>query len=195
LFYKYRSIQNFKYFVDIILKNRLYGAPYFNMNDPMEGHYIYNLKQTSNQIIRKIKGEKDKLRIISLSRKNDDTLMWAHYANGHRGVVIGVEIDQEKYDVREVEYLNNIFNLKDVIPGRETAKQILTKKHGAWSYEEENRIFIENGQKYAYVTVKEIILGSKMSTQNKGLIKELIKEIKPEIDVYSCNLSNFELQV
>lgn len=41
LLYKYRSIENFQFFVDIILNKRLYAARYLDLNDPMEGHYIY----------------------------------------------------------------------------------------------------------------------------------------------------------
>mgnify|MGYP001801434879 FL=1 len=41
LLYKYRSLENFKNFVDIILKNRLYAATYKDLNDPMEGKYYY----------------------------------------------------------------------------------------------------------------------------------------------------------
>ena len=39
--YKYRSVDNFRNFVDIILNNRLYAASYQDLNDPMEGHYYY----------------------------------------------------------------------------------------------------------------------------------------------------------
>ncbi len=40
MFYKYRGIKEFRYFVDIILNKRLFAAPYFDLNDPMEGHYL-----------------------------------------------------------------------------------------------------------------------------------------------------------
>ena len=38
--YKYRGIQNFRFLVDIILKNRLYAAKYSDLNDPMGGSII-----------------------------------------------------------------------------------------------------------------------------------------------------------
>jgi len=41
MLYKYGSLNNFKYFVDIILNNRPYASPYFDLNDPMEGYYSY----------------------------------------------------------------------------------------------------------------------------------------------------------
>ena len=42
-YYKYRSLSDWKRFVDIIVCNRLYAAYYEDLNDPMEGLY----KQTS----------------------------------------------------------------------------------------------------------------------------------------------------
>lgn len=185
MLYKYRSIENFKYFVDVILNNRLYAAPYFDLNDPMEGHYIYSSELISSDVIRKIKGEKEKLRIVSLSKNCENTLMWTHYASGHCGVVIGIEEDDKIYDIRNVNYSDEVFNIEQDIIHRdpEVAKQILTNKLSAWSYEEEKRIFVEDGSKYANIEVKEIIMGSKMSTQNQCLIRELIKKINPNIKV------------
>lgn len=36
---KYRSLDDFEYFVDIIVNQKLYVAEYTTLNDPMEGHY------------------------------------------------------------------------------------------------------------------------------------------------------------
>ena len=38
LFFKYRDISNLRYFLDILLYNRLYAAKYNELNDPMEGN-------------------------------------------------------------------------------------------------------------------------------------------------------------
>ncbi|KJS82610.1 MAG: hypothetical protein JM58_14745 [Peptococcaceae bacterium BICA1-8] len=195
MLYKYRTIENFKFFVDIILKNRLFAAPYFDLNDPMEGRYIYSFGHPSDKIIRAIKGEKEKLRIVSLSRNFNNTLMWAHYANGHRGVAVGVEVNRNKYDIRRVNYSDSMFNLQYNLdfPSLDVAKRILSEKHLAWSYEEEERIFVEDGQQFAEVKVKEIILGSKMSTQNQGFVRELVSKINPNIIVKRFDSQDYEL--
>ena len=39
IYYKYRSFEEFERFLDIIVNNRLYGAVYKALNDPMEGKY------------------------------------------------------------------------------------------------------------------------------------------------------------
>lgn len=190
LLYKYRSIENFQNFVDIILNKRLYAARYLDLNDPMEGHYIYvNGGVHNNDIVNAIKGEKESLRIVSLSRNPSSTLMWSHYANGHRGVLVGVEVNENKYDIQRVNYSDSLFNLEYNYSnqGSSLAEHILSQKQSAWSYEDEERIFVRNGREYAEVEVKEVVLGSKMSTRNRGFIKKLISKIDPNIIVSTSN--------
>ena len=148
--------------------------------------------------IRQIKSfaqlkEKKRNCVLCRSQGIITTLMWAHYANRHRGVAIGVEVN--KYDVRRVNYSDSTFNLKYDLefPSLDVAKRILSEKHSAWSYEEEERIFVEDGQLFAEVRVKEIILGSKMSTQNQGFVRELVSKIDSNINVIRSNSQDYEL--
>ena len=182
MLYKYRGIKELRYFVDIVLNQRLYAAPYFDLNDPMEGHYLYNKGELDSDVRNIIKDQKQKLRICSLSEVNDNELMWAHYSEGHRGVAIGVEIDEHEYDVQSVEYdglpyvnRNNMHYL--------TAKEILSHKLEVWEYEREVRAFRNNGKHYVDVKVKEVLLGRSMSTQDISFIKKFVSSIDPEINV------------
>ena len=100
ILYKYKSLQNFKFFVDIILKKRLYASKYKDLNDPMEGQYYYREGELRREIKEKILSQKNEYRICSLSRINNNELMWSHYADGQRGVAVGVKIDDTKYTVR-----------------------------------------------------------------------------------------------
>ena len=43
-YFKYKSLDNLKHFLDIIANNRLYAAKYNELNDPMEGSYLTNEK-------------------------------------------------------------------------------------------------------------------------------------------------------
>ena len=183
LLYKYRGIQSFRFLTDIVLKERLYAAPYFDLNDPMEGKYLYSQSGGSidEDMRRLLKGEKEKIRICSLSRDPNNELMWAHYAEGHKGVVIGVEVNRKKYEVRPIEYdglhrvgANNFHN--------GSAMDVLSHKLDVWHYEEEERVFVRNKQ---HVTVKvlQIICGSRMSTQDKGFISDLVGKINPSIQI------------
>ena len=81
MLYKYRGIKELRYFTDIVLNKRLYASPYFDLNDPMEGHYLYNQGELDSDVKNIIKSQKEKLRICSLSNINNNDLMWAHYTN------------------------------------------------------------------------------------------------------------------
>lgn len=183
LLYKYRSLTNFKNFVDIIVNHRLYAATYTDLNDPMEGQYYFRSGYQAEAIIEKLKGEKKKLGICSLSRTPDHPLMWAHYADGNRGVVIGVEINRGKYDVRQVSYDGpvSLFNDPAELVGL-AAKEILSHKHPVWEYEEEERVFVE-GTKFVHVRVREVILGSRMNQQDRLLVKRLLESMAPQVRI------------
>ncbi len=184
ILYKYRSLANFKNFVDIVLNSRLYAAPYFDMNDPMEGHYVHSAGTLSGELVRSIKGEKERLRICSLSETRDNPLMWAHYADGHRGVCIGVAVDEAEYDVRSVDYVGPSYVQNAHHNGSlETAKRILCHKYDVWHYEREHRAFVTGGAKFASIEVKEVWLGSRMGTQDKGFVTDLLGKICPAVIV------------
>ncbi len=189
MFYKYRGISNFRFFTDIILKKRLYAAPYFDLNDPMEGRYIYSgsIGQKDEKIIRLIKGEKENLKICSLSRNPNIELMWSHYSDGHRGVVIGVEVDETRYTMRDIEY-DGLYNFNSH-SSRETAIDILSHKNEVWDYEEEVRVFIHR-KKYIAVKVREVICGSRMSPQDYGFIRDLVEKIDPRIEIKKQEISS-----
>lgn len=191
LLYKYRSLQNFKYFVDIVLKNRIHAAPYFEMNDPMEGHFKNNLGDNFDDFIQVIKDEKSGLKICSFSRNNNDPLMWSHYSDCQRGVVIGVEVDECKYDVRTINY-DGFYHLEynNYNFALECAKNILCNKLKNWKYEEEMRIFVSGNSEFVYVKVVEVFLGSRVKNNDRELIKKLLFSINSKITVkYSENIN------
>lgn len=181
ILYKYRGLDNFKNFVDIILKNRLYAAQYKDLNDPMEGQYYYHRGELNKTIRDKILEEKGTLRILSLSRVNNNQLMWSHYADGHKGVAIGVRIDESEYDVQPIEY-DGIVTIRNSDYNGQTAREILRHKLEVWSYEKEVRVFQRN-QMFIDVNIEEIILGQRVSNQNVGLIRELTEKINPNIRI------------
>jgi len=186
-FYKYRSLENFRYFVDIILKNRLYASKYNEMNDPMEGYYYHWNGQFDESMVQKLKSDKEKLNICSLSRTKDEELMWHYYADKHKGVVIGVEVDnyREQYDIETIQYENELPFLSHSNLNVHTAKEILTHKFKSWEYEEEVRVFVKNSD-FINVKVKEMIIGKKMNKTDSAFVKQLIEKINPNICLISA---------
>ncbi|WP_376694488.1 hypothetical protein [Wenzhouxiangella sp. EGI_FJ10409] len=180
--YKYRGLQSFKFLVDILLKSRLYAAPYCDLNDPMEGQYLLSPSGSIDEDMQSmLNSQTDMFRICSFSQTPDNQLMWAHYAEGHRGLVLGVEICESDCVVREIVYEGPLkigrHNFNPNAP-----LEVLSRKLSAWEYEEEVRAFVKN-RFFIGVEIKEIILGSRMSNQDKSLVKELCRRTCPNASV------------
>ncbi|WP_165779050.1 DUF2971 domain-containing protein [Rhodohalobacter barkolensis] len=156
----------------------------------MEGQYLYTGSSDGvNKDIQQIlNNKKDRIRICSLSNNYQSPVMWSHYANGHRGVVLGVEIDPNKYNVRSIFYDGPMkINLNSL--NTNSAIDILTTKLQAWKYEEEERVFTIDGSQFVDIDLKKIIFGSRMNTRDKGLIMDLVESICPEVIVEDSHIS------
>lgn len=179
--YKYRSLNEFKYFVDIILLNRLFAAEYNQLNDPMEGQFYYLAGELERSIRNKLLEDKGGLKVCSLSKVNDNHLMWSHYADGHKGVAIGVRIDDQAYQVRNINY-HGLAYIRQENLTEQTAIDILSCKLEVWNYEQEVRVFIRN-KKFFDVEVIELITGLRMSHQDFSLVRQLVDSINPGIRI------------
>ncbi len=181
ILYKYRSLDNFKNFVDIILKNRLYAAKYKDLNDPMEGQYYYQTGELNRDIRNKLLEEKGELRLCSLSKVNDNQLMWSHYTNGHRGVAVGLRITDTESTIRHIQY-NGLASIRSQDFNEQTAIEILSHKLEVWNYEEEVRVFVI-GKHFVDIEIIEVITGLSMSNADFGFVSDLVKKINPEIRI------------
>ena len=104
-YYKFRSLNNIRHFLDILVNNRLYTARYDELNDPMEGAYLIN--GYNENIIRLLKTRKYKTRICSLSKDYRHTLLWTHYAEGHKGCCI--EVIPKNFDaLKPINYVDDL---------------------------------------------------------------------------------------
>lgn len=84
--------------------------------------------------------------IFSMSKNNNNILLWSHYANSHAGICIEFKVDEEFFghaskitysdDYPKVDYLKNI-----IFDKNQADKAILTKSK-LWQYEEEYRIIL-----------------------------------------------------
>lgn len=175
-YYKYRSIDNFKRFLDIIINNRLYGCSYRELNDPMEGRFIYSdeLSKESKDIIRKNISNKI---ICSASKNPHIGLMWSHYADSHRGCCIEFELGEtDLWDDDDVKY-------KDELPKcncEDDIINVLLTKSKHWEYENEVRFIKTIKERYSYympIKIKKIFLGIKMNDKDKRLIRNIVEVI------------------
>lgn len=206
-----------------ILANRLYFNSFLDYNDPFELFPVFEIKDVDrkrlklklvgkydsklmdmledeyiNEILRMGSREKNsnsRYGITCFSRKNDNLLMWAHYADCHRGICLefaingneaaNVFIDYRKSALYPIKYQGKFFPMK-YVDAKERPKFAFHEsddKHGYppicmksndWSYEEEVRLMIRTDELYQFPRtlvykdglLKSVICGCNMSLEN-----------------------------
>lgn len=120
-----------------------------------------------------------------LTKIENNLLMWAHYANNHKGICVGYEIKIDS-DIllKKIKYTGMEIKRKNSEDIFENMEKILTLgdsffiKHKNWSYENEYRIVHLDSSTLYYnnVVVKEIIFGLECLEDNKLKIFNILKE-------------------
>jgi len=120
--------------------------------------------------------------ILCLSTKPDNILMWSHYADSHRGVCLGFEGENGSCPfpaAKPVHYQPRRAVCNPVLASREEMKRsTLFTKLDTWAYEEEWRVTSGTGsgsKSFAPQTLKEIILGAKISEESEALVRSWIR--------------------
>lgn len=183
-YYKYRSIENWHFLLDIFVNKRLYAAPFASLNDPMEGQSYY-VNGHARGDVRSAIASRREWNICSLTPHVKSSLMWAYYANGHRGIAIGVELDRlKKGDIRRpVEYDSHVFVRPDEAKRSldDVATTILFRKQSLWGHEDEFRVLTR--RQHVAVKIVEVHLGSLMAEADRRLMTQLVKLAAPSARV------------
>lgn len=181
MFYKYKSLDNFEFLLDLILRERLYAAYHHELNDPMEGVVKINGTIPKHKEI-----EWDELiktfRIVCFSRDKDNPLMLSHYADGAKGCVIEFEL-LDGQEFHKVSYLK-----KPVLTGnyisRDKAAEILRFKEKPWKYESESRCLLGKNDNFLPIRVKSVIFGSRAEKSKVDMLINILSLCKPELRTF-----------
>ena len=201
--YKFRPLankQDFKRLKSILKTGKFWCSKFSELNDPMEGSFT----ASNAEIIDSIYNEKEIYKICSFSNEEafSNPIMWGHYANGFKGVVIEVEISSAK--VKRIEYVDEIPSLEAFDP-QEKVEKILTTKLLPWKHECEYR-FLERGNTNRIKIGKITALGfgdpyerarnKENIVRNSSVLKEYLElkneilEIVKDLEVYSVKIEN-----
>ena len=140
--------------------------------------------------------------------------LWAHYAEDSNGVClvldkeILLEINQKQlsglfYKMEPVDYnmhcapddeimKKNYSDVKDFV--RSNYKELFFKKHSDWSYEREERFFVEAPEVYLNIkgAIKYIILGGRLKSSEDSIRQIIEQMITPGTQSYKYfNLHSF----
>lgn len=202
--YKYRAnnsvIKGIYRDIDSLLKDKFCASSLTKLNDPFEATYVDNIKDALKilELLFKANVEevekrwdelihfKEKVGVYSLALSGsaypDNELMWAHYADSHKGFCIEYDIDKLEDSEEFTFNVNKMkLNYQDVPPviGIGDIKQqsdFLSKMFGTkskyWEYENEIRLLysIDGVKKYNPFALKAVYFGLNMDTKLQNLI-------------------------
>lgn len=203
-YFKYKSLSgdSFKYFVELLLNQKMYAATFNQLNDPMEGMFLS--KEFLNRSIRdQLYYNKVSYRIISLVKntleenKPNNMLMWSHYADEHRGCCIEFHFanDEDNNNVHEIEYVDN----NNILQREIDLQIILRKKFVDWKYEKETRFLKEmRDDKFVDIIIDKIYFGMRIDDMyneadqvNHTFYKELVNRLCPGVQLVFMTAQDF----
>lgn len=179
-FYKYKSLNNFEFLLDLILRERLYAALHYELNDPMEG-----VVKIDGTIPKDKEQEWDDLiktfRIVCFSREKDHPLMWSHYADGARGCVIEFQLIDDQ-QIHKVSYVKKPLITEKHIT-RKNAEEILIYKEKPWKYEAESRCLLDVDDKFLPIHIKSVTFGSRAEKSKVDMLIHILSLCKPDLAI------------
>lgn len=180
-FYKYKSLDNFEFLLDLILKERLYAANQNELNDPMEG--VVKIDGTIPKD-KELEWETliNKFRIVCFSSDKDNRLMWSHYADGARGCIIEFELLEDQV-VHKVSY----FKKPTITEKRisiDKAFEILLFKEKSWKYEAESRCLLIGENKFLPIRIKSVKFGCRAEKSKVDMLMHILRLCKPELETF-----------
>jgi len=231
--YKFKSLNHV---LDIIKYDSVYLSSPFDFNDPLDSFFCTLLGGSKNEFLKtefRIKPMKDfvdlanSLHIFCGTKRTNlkNVLMWSHYADFHKGVIIKYRVPKEKEKlINEVDYAHTTHEafMEAIgngnpfkIPERSFEKKqdlvfhSALKKNKEWHYEDEvryvrflqkNESVIEEGWK-----VEELYLGYKYLENSNDKLGNILKILdicrEKNIKVYTMSFDfnkqkkQFKLQV
>jgi hypothetical protein len=225
--FKFRAIN--KYLIEGLVHSTIFCASPYRLNDPFDCRV--DIAKAAHQAISELDGkEKDVLTklvnmngyldrvqsdagnvaVCSFSLALEDPLLWAHYADEHRGLCLAYNFPEsflsnpeEIVGVAPVEYGENPLTkwFIENIPTQQTdfkeftlslIKKVLTIKGRSWECEKEVRIIRKKEGPFLIekAHLKQICFGLNTSKSDLSLIQKLVKDAGYSVDyckIARCN--------
>lgn len=172
-----------------ILNEQLWLSHTNSFNDPVEPSIkqFKKYKEDYNYLL-------DSIKVGCLTTKKDNTLMWSHYADKHRGICIEYDIgkiyEKDNLIINKVNYNMPIITNKSIadneileIDNINRLIELFSLKSNEWKYEKEYRILYYDKERkkdgiLIDCPIKSICFGTETSEDDKKLIRKIIKNKK-----------------
>ena len=195
MYYKFREIKkDCEFFVDILESRRLFLSPWKILNDPYEASFrvenknlgIVDSVQTNPYLLSKktaitdyitLKDNAADPRVCAFSTDWKSLLLWAHYADEHKGIAIGFEISSDN----DSKIIDVIYDSKIPLVSNPVSQDemivALTHKSEEWRYEGEARIVSFDKTPYINIVIREIVFGSEISEEYRNYIIDKLSDL------------------
>jgi hypothetical protein len=158
-----------------IRRRRLKVSTLDNLNDPFELIGLVLKDETLRSVYLPTIRELAKTTgILCFSRRRDNPVQWAHYADRHRGICLGFDVPDRSVSSVMYRPSRTKLSLEFMAQGGEDREQamrnILITKYSQWRYEDESRAFVHladaspDGGLYFWnfnedMTLREVLVG------------------------------------
>lgn len=147
-------------------------------------------------------------RICSLSSRNDHPLLWAHYADGHKGLCVEFDTTMEPSSLARCVKYQDEYPVFDLMPDPATITRVMLTKANFWNYESEYRICFhdefaqfqpvefENGfVGYPSEALRSIYCGCLMGHGDIAAIRSMVEAKNKTVKFYIARLSDTEYSI
>ena len=189
------------YALEDIEKRRIKISEIDQLNDPFE---LWCVSQKGKQIrsaLRNYKKEMgERFGLICFCEHWHNPLLWSHYADRHRGICLGFDVDDR--GLKPVNYAKERSDLKIPLT-KENADELLYTKYRDWKYEEEWRNWFqlderEDGHYFypfdKFIQLREVIAGP-LCTDSKDRIEQALRGYPETVSVIKARLAFKTFQV
>jgi hypothetical protein len=147
---------------------RLKVARIHELNDPFEFLGVELSDKKFRRALTETKYELSKSNgLLCFSKSWGHPMLWAHYADKHRGICLGFDVNGAKLE--HVSYVNSRFPKPAKPQSGSFVRKLLYTKFAHWSYEDEYRLYVslddqENGVYFVpfsdELTLRQVVVGS-----------------------------------
>lgn len=140
--------------------------------------------------------------IYCVSEKNDDILMWGHYADSHRGICLEFDSGSKflenamRVDYEDTRPVVQVFAHEEKL---DNMRKSLLVKSEQWKYEKEWRV-VELSKPVGLRKIEDknltgIIFGSAISESLQNTIRNICKKHPTPINLYKATPDDFEFKL
>ncbi|REE17750.1 hypothetical protein B0G71_0715 [Paraburkholderia sp. BL27I4N3] len=155
-----------------------------------------------------VRGHLATSKILCLTETPDNSVMWTHYADTHRGVVIRLrdypELDSPYRTAKPVKYVAEAPHLvdaeflADMLSGRTSfdtnalLERLVYTKSADWAYEREWRIYSGNGRnkaaahedlRFGSFELDAVLFGLNTSDESRSSLTQLVRKLYPHAEL------------